>query len=523
MKTEFKVEHPQYHDLFTRIKNFLAQDQVTYSIDNEIVHGYRSPDCDALWIRDHSDILRGARYFEQDMLSGVSHFAATQRANGSIFDFVSCAMDRENWTKYVRVPVEADVEYRFVKAIFLGWQATGNDEWLQKIIIHAERAMNYSMTHPWRWSKKYGLLKRAYTMDTWDFDYVSENQSWLNFQITDKTHWGIFHGDNSGFFEACKILGKLFLHLGDANKAQYWNETGEKIKKRTHELCWNGRFFTHRIPLDDFSIQGVDAAEQLSFSNPAAINRGLATHEMAVAMIQEYQKRKLQSNTFAEWFSMDPPFPDGSFGDPKLIGGAYINGGIMPLVGGELARAAFEHGFETYGHSILTQYAEMIQKTNETYLWYFPNGQPSSDATSTSPEATPTDGWGSSAMLYAFIEGLAGVVDQKSLFQEVKLSPRWSAAGIEKAEVQVGYGSSNAGIEYDYSCEANSCQLVVAGHATLRGGMINLHLLLPKDKSAKKVLLDEEVISFKPSMVEQSQYVDLEFRLDGKMKVEVQF
>lgn len=35
---------------------------------------------------------------------------------------------------------------------------------------------------------------------------------------------------------------------------------------------------------------------------------------------------------------VDLPFPDGIFGDEKLIAGAYCNGGIMPLVGARWTR-----------------------------------------------------------------------------------------------------------------------------------------------------------------------------------------
>ncbi|MCK7523945.1 MAG: hypothetical protein MZV64_43140 [Ignavibacteriales bacterium] len=87
----------------------------------------------------------------------------------------------------------------------------------------------------------------------------------------------------------------------------------------------------------------------MSLSNPMAINRGAADHAQAVSILREYPRRGAEGRAFAEWFSIDPPFPDGIFGDERLVQGAYVNGGIMPLVGGELARAAFEHGFEAYG------------------------------------------------------------------------------------------------------------------------------------------------------------------------------
>ncbi|MEC8993720.1 MAG: hypothetical protein VX656_20945 [Candidatus Latescibacterota bacterium] len=94
----------QVDALLPAVRSFLSQDTVDYCIDGQVVHGYRSPDCPALWIRDHSDMLRGARYFDPDMTSAVTHFAETQLGNGSFHDFVSCNMDRENWTKYVQCP-----------------------------------------------------------------------------------------------------------------------------------------------------------------------------------------------------------------------------------------------------------------------------------------------------------------------------------------------------------------------------------------------------------------------------------
>jgi hypothetical protein len=250
------------------------------------------------------------------------------------------------------------------------------------------------------------------------------------------------------------------------------------------------------------------------------INRGMPTHEMAVKIIQEYQGRKEKTGAFAEWFSIDPPFPDGLFGDPKLVGGAYCNGGIMPLVGGELARAAFEHGFEKYGVDTLLKYARMIYEKGETYLWYFPNGEPASLETSTSPDAQPTDGWGSSAMLYAFMEGLVGVVDESYLFKKVKLAPRWAIADLKKANVEIGYGASNAGLNYEFECKyaANQINLKLEGDSA-----ISLHLLMPDQKIARNIKISGKEIPFENVKIRDSIYLDAEFRVDGKQEVIVLF
>ena len=74
--------------------------------------------------------------------------------------------------------------------------------------------------HPWRWHAELGLVKRAYTIDTWDFAYTAGRHEWLQFQIDENTFWGIFHGDNSGCYEAYRLLAALYARFGDDARAQ---------------------------------------------------------------------------------------------------------------------------------------------------------------------------------------------------------------------------------------------------------------------------------------------------------------
>lgn len=508
-ETYVKTGVPEFDRFYPRIRAFLEQDTLDVTIDGKAIRGYRTPDAKSIWIRDHSDMLRGARYFERDMTSAIEHFAETQAKNGRIFDYFTTfpeklPCERENWTKYVRVPVEADVEFRFVKAAFLAWQATGDDGWIREMMPHMERALEYAFSHEWRWDEKTGLVKRPYTIDTWDFAYTAGKHEWLQFQINEDTYWGIMHGDNSGFFEACTIMATLASHFADEGAAAQWRERADALRDNMNRVCWNGRFYTHFVKLNEVTIPGVDESAQLSLSNPMNINRGVADHGQAKAIIEEYRTRGKQSKAFAEWFSIDPPFPDGSFGDDKLIQGAYINGGIMPLVGGELARAAFEHGFETYGVDILRRYYQMIAEKGETYLWYFPDGSPSTVETSTSPDALPTDGWGSSAMLYAFMEGLAGIRDDHKLFEKATLSPRWPAAGIDYAEARAEYAGSKASLQYVYECRRDFIYMKVENPPS----ELAFHLLLPEDTSASTVRVNKKDCGFEESTLRESNYVD---------------
>ncbi len=523
---QIKTSSGVWEAFCTQILEFLQADLTKLIIEGETIRGFRSPDSPALWIRDHSDIMRGGKYLEADMLSAVSCFANAQAPNGRIFDHVLTnpgknSGERENWEKWVRVPVEADVEYRFVKAAYLAWQVSGDDEWLQTLLPALERALQYTRTHPLRWDTQHNLVKRPYTIDTWDFDYTAGRAEWLNFQITDDTFWGISHCDNSGFYEAAQLLAKMYTSAGLTNDASRWERVALDLRQRCNDLLFNGRFYTHFHKLTPVTIDGVSEEEQLSLSTPMAINRGLATHEMAVAILEEYQLRKKKSSAFAEWFGIDPPFPDNIFGDDKLRAGTYINGGIFPVVGGELSRAAFEHGFEQYGVQTLDQYRQMIAETGETYLWYFPNGEPSSEENSTSPEAMPTDGWGSSAMLYAFIEGLAGIEDLEHSFSKVRCSPRWIATKEESASIKIGYSASGASFGYQFlhQKEASKIRLVLES----QNSEVLLNLLLPPDSSCSSFVCNGAEVDFELKTVQDSSYVAAQIKVENKAEVEISY
>jgi hypothetical protein len=380
-----------------------------------------------------------------------------------------------------------------------------------------ERALHYVRTHPWRWDEDTGLVKRPYTIDTWDFAYTAGVHDWLQFQIDERTYWGIMHGDNSGYYEAFRIMQRLYSLFGDDTKAQAWAERARALKTNLNRICWNGRFYTHFVKLTPVTIPGVDEDRQLSLSNPMAVNRGAAGHERAVSIIREYKERRNNGTSFAEWFSIDPPFPDGVFGDEKLAAGAYVNGGIFPLVGGELARAALEHGFEEYGIAILRRYFTLVAAKRESYLWYFPDGTPSSSETSTSPEASPTDGWGSSAMLFALMEGLAGIEDHDKLFRRVRLAPRWPAAGIKQARVRAEYAASQASLEYRYVRENQIIHIELLAPDV----QVDCHIMVPKGTFPISVRVDGRDIPWRMTSVEHSLYVDLTTELCQDSVIEI--
>ncbi len=510
---------PAFDELIPRISRFLEQDLLELNIDGEKIRGYRSPDARSVWIRNYSDMMRALRYTEADLNSVVRHFADNQSRNGRIFDYFTTfpekmPCERENWTKYVRTPVEADTEFRFIKAAWLAWQATGDDAFIRNLMPSFERALTYVMEGRYFDREKY-LFRRPYTIDTWDFAYTAGSHDWLQFQIDDNTFWGYFHGDNSGYYEVFHFMSYWYSMFGDKVRSALWRDRALRLRKSLNTHCFNGSFYTHFVKQIPVTIEGVDEASQLSLSNPAAINRGAASPRIATAIINEYMKRRETTTAFAEWFSIDPPFPSGIFGDYKLSRGAYCNGGIMPLTGGELARAALEYGFEQYGIDILMRYYDLISRNGETDLWYFPDGKPSSVETSTSPEAKPTDGWGSSAMLYALVEGLAGVQDKDKLFRRVRLCPKWLSAGVEKADVKIDYKSSGAYVKYAYSHTRDQLIINLSGSYEY----IQLSLPVPGNYTAGDLMIGGKKKKYIMASFNQSSYLIADADVKGECEI----
>ena len=95
-------------------------------------------------------------------------------------------------------------------------------------IDSALKAMRFSGSSEWFWSEKYKLLKRPYTIDTWDFVSLYDRfrlplSSDSGLAKPGLTVYGIMHGDNTGMADACDKLAEMCEfsgHTEDAKEAQ---------------------------------------------------------------------------------------------------------------------------------------------------------------------------------------------------------------------------------------------------------------------------------------------------------------
>jgi hypothetical protein len=332
------------------------------------------------WILDHYHTLKGMQYFSPHAGGLIELLRATQPDDGMVWSFFQKDTG-PGWldTAYGeyaqhkdgvlcgRQASENHTEYCFVGALYHAWKASGDDRWMRRHLAAARRALDFVMRDRRYWSQRFGLLKRGYTIDSWDFQV--RDRYWVEPPVVsypfyidaDRTKFGVFYGDNTGYVMACNYLAEMLEWSGRDREARIYRKRGEDILERLNALSWNGRFFTHRIEEDPDVVRdlGVDEKSQISFSNAYSLNRGLP-HEQCVAILKTYLdlRRHLPDGSPGEWYAIYPPFERGFElqNHPKW---QYMNGGVHGHAAGELALGAFEHGYEAYGADILERLREL--------------------------------------------------------------------------------------------------------------------------------------------------------------------
>jgi hypothetical protein len=110
-------------------------------------------------------------------------------------------------------------------------------------------------------------------------------------------------------------------------------------------------------------------------------------------------------------------------------------------------------------------------------------------------------------MLYALIEGLAGIEDQGCLLRSVRLAPRWVAAGCPEVEASVSYAVSGASLGYRYVHRPGQKTVAVEVQGDTR---VSLHLQLPAGTRATALRVNGRPAKVRTSRIEQSSYADAE-------------
>ena len=473
------------------------------------------------WIRDHVHVLKAMRHWEYDYAGYVDFTLRHQRADGCILELVKQA-DDHHW-RYAapesrkffpddnlamcRLDIEADVEYLLVEGATYCYRISGDDAWLARALPRLEKAIDYMTSDPKRWDAAHGLVKRGYTIDTWDFTF--DPASSTNRVLTPATPQAIMHGDNSGVYQAMAQLAWLNGRLGRTAKAAAWRARADALKAAMYKHLWNGRFFFHQLPLN---VPPVDAheRERLSLSAAYDMNRGLMPVADCRKTIEEFRRRRQTTDCFAEWFTVDPPYDFTFARHPR---GDYVNGGVCLFTAGELAKAALENGYEAYGWDILVRVKEMAARDGTLYFLY-----DRTTATSINAALGPS-AWGAASVLSAFDEALAGVRDVGVRYDAIRFSPRWPVTGLDEVRYFTGYEAADAVVDVRYVRRANGLRYLVRAPAKA----LAAHILLPSGAAAREVWLNGAPRAFETTAVGDSRYVDFETEGTGTYDIEILF
>ncbi len=344
------------------------------------------------WIFDHTLTLKGMKYYWPDLKDAVDFFAETQREDGMIWENCYPSTPEANYFDWKfgyddfvrkieggfrqlrRAPVESHVEQHYIEALYYTWKAIGDDEWMKAKLDGAIKAVRFVTKDPYRWSQKFQLMHRGFTIDTWDF--TSDDQQKIGSDCVfvvylGKSEFGVFYGDNTNLAAAGRRLAEMLTHAGRSTEATEFAALAETIQVRLDKLAWNGEFYIHWIAENpEYKPNvGVDMTKQVSLSNAYSLNRGIS-HEKCVAILKTYQRirREMPAGSPGEFYGIYPPFyKDFAGNEPGLVW-EYVNGGVLSCVAGELARGAFEHGFEEYGADILRRQKAIADR----YRGYLP-------------------------------------------------------------------------------------------------------------------------------------------------------
>lgn len=493
--------------------NFVIDERRLVFIDNRVLM------CNHNWIRDHVHMMKAFRHWEYDLGSFLQYIIETQSEEGFYFELIK-QLDDLHWSyvnedcrrlfpednvALVRLELEADVEYLVVEGVWQYYRATGDFEWVKSVLPSIEKAIEYMITSPKRWNQEYGLVMRPFTIDTWDF--TNDLKSCVDRTIHKDEPMSIMHGDNSGVYAAMNILAFFFEKIGDTDRANTWKGRAKELKENMFKYLWNGRFFIHQLHINHQGVDGKEG-ERLSLSNGYDINRGVTDLLQSRAIIEEYIARKETTDAFAEWFSIDPPYPQFN----KYKPGHYVNGAISPFTAAEIALAAFNNGYEEYGWDIISRMMSIVEKEGRVNFLYSPNDKGAQNATGPS-------GWGAAGLLNAVDEGLAGIVDKDCLYKEIDFSPRFVVTDYNELRYITGYEKSGVFVDVHFIIKDKGLRYDVYSKAE----KVNAHILLPKGKTCAKLYINGRESQFCILYVAESAYVDVSVKGKEKLSFEIIF
>lgn len=371
---------------------------------------------------------------------------AHQNPDGSLYDHIY-GDGSPGWEGERKIrSLMADMETGLIINVWQVWMATADTDWMADLLEPMLRGWEYATTSPDLWSEKLGLIKKPHAADEWDVQ-MGDGSCFRN----ENSRYVASLCDAVRMPRAADCLADMFGAVGRSDEASNVRKFAASARARANDLLWDGAKYRHHVHIDPVDHGEFDEDQQLVMSNTWACNDGLASHEQAVAIIEEYERRLQQTGDAYPWWSLQPGYPEGHF--PRYPPGMYLNGSLFPWVGGQLCRACCQHGFAERGWRLFREFWKRVKADGGACpTWYTLDGRAAANTNWT----TQYDAWGIASWGQAAIEGLVGVVPLAPGMDRCRCVPQWAAGGVRQARACVAMPASRTYFAYEYA-EADGC------------------------------------------------------------------
>lgn len=384
----------------------------------------------------------------------------------------------------------ADMETGLIINVWQVWMATADTEWMAGLLEPMLRGWRWATGSPELWDEELGLIKKPHAADEWDCQ-MGDGSNFRN----ENSRYVVTLCDAVRMPWAAECLADMLAAVGREDEAAELREFAAAARGRANDLLWDGSKYRHHEHIDPVDHGDFDEDRQLVMSNTWACNYGLATHEQAVAIIEEYERRLHETGDAFPWWSLQPPYPEGHF--PGHPPGRYLNGGLFPWVGGQLCRACFQHGFAERGWRLLNEFWSAVQAEGGACpTWFTLDGRAAANTIWT----TRWDAWGIAAWGQAAIEGLVGVVAQEPGMARCTCAPQWAAGGVSEASACVAFPSSRTYLAYEFARDGGATRLRFTGSGRA------VELRIPADGPAAHATLNGEPVALERRAIQGDDF-----------------
>ncbi len=400
----------------------------------------------------------------------------------------------------------SDEETHLLHAAYVYYKTVGGEPWLRQdirdkpVIDRLNGALEWLYVH--RLDSETGLIKRAHTTDWGDVKIEpADNPTDID---PDHDHWTASIYDQSLAYRALRELAEMNQAVGDTARADALLERAARLRERAQALLWQadkGFFLTHLhlTPLE----HPFDESAMVSIANAVAVRCGLADLEQAAAIFERLEEARQKAKASKPGIVLYPPYPGGTFAAERMRPGHYQNGALWDWWAGWQVLGEFERGRARLAREHLTQIArDWAAHPGKIFEW---------QTIGDNVGYGPSDYAGAAGTVgEAVVAGLFGVsIDRNGIELRSRL-------GDWPGFVRVYQPSTGRYAAYRYTPTSDALYL---DYGTDGPAPIRLAVLLPPNRTARDVWLDDGTVEFTVETIGEDSYAVVENALAGKHRL----